>query len=74
MEKRAGVIFPEELKTLLKNTHQDHASNVGEGEWHCFDVPFVLMCGSMELAQTIYDHLKPVSVQFAEPMQIALTK
>jgi hypothetical protein len=72
IETRAGVIFPEELKKLLAESHQDHATNIKDGEWHCFDMPFVLVCGGMTLAQTIYDHLKMMSSQFKEPLQIAL--
>jgi hypothetical protein len=72
MEARAGVVFPDELKKLLDGSHQDHATNIGNDEWHCFDVPFVLVCGGMELAQGIYGHLKDMSSQFKEPMQIAL--
>lgn len=72
MERRSGVAFPDELKELLREGHQDHATNIGKGEWHCFDMPFVLVCGGMELAQAIYNHLKAMSSQFKEPLQIAL--
>ena len=73
MEQRSGITFPDELKRLLEGSRQDHATNIGKGEWHCFDIPFVLVCGDMNLAQAIYDHLKVMSSQFTEPLQIALT-
>ena len=72
MEKRSGVTFPEELKAILSETRQEDASNIKPGRWHCFDAPFVLVCGGMELAQSIYDHLKDMSSKFKEPLQIAL--
>jgi len=72
MENRSGVTFPDELKKLLAASHQDHATNIGEGEWHCFDLPFVLVCGDRPLAQKIFEHLKALSAQFKEPLQIAL--
>jgi hypothetical protein len=72
MEKRSGVTFPDELKQLLNKTHQEHATNIALGEWHCFDLPFVIVCGGMPLAQEIYDHLKDMTSQFKEPLQIAL--
>jgi hypothetical protein len=72
MEKRSGVVFPEELKTLLEKTHQDDAKYIELRQWHCFDLPFVLVCGSMSFAQEIYDQLKDKTTQFKEPLQIAL--
>jgi hypothetical protein len=72
IEIRAKVIFSKELKDLLNATHQPSASQIGEGEWHCFDIPFTLVCGGMQFAQKVYDHLKTQSADFAEPLQIAL--
>ncbi len=72
MEKRSGVTFSDSLKEFMKETHQSTASNVAEGKWHCFDIPFVLVCGGMPLAQKIYDELKDQSDKFKEPLQISL--
>lgn len=72
IEKRAGVTFSDELKQLMAETHQSEASNIADGKWHCFDIPFTLVCGGMPLAQQIYDHLKAESSNFKEPLQIAL--
>ncbi len=72
IEKRAGVEFSSELKELMAATHQSEASNIADGKWHCFDIPFTLVCGGMPIAQQIYDHLKADSSNFKEPLQIAL--
>ena len=72
MEKKAGVTFPEALVDLLKDSYQPIANSVGEGEWHCFDIPFVLVVGGMPMAQAIYDHLQKLSSQFTEQLQISL--
>lgn len=72
MERRSGVAFPAELKARLGRCHQEHATNINDGEWHCFDMPFLIVCGGMELAQFIYDHLKEMTSSFKEPLQIAL--
>jgi hypothetical protein len=72
IEKRAGVVFAKELKSLMNATHQPSATNIGAGEWHCFDIPFVLVCGGMPFAEKVYGLLKAQSGQFAEQMQIAL--
>jgi hypothetical protein len=72
IEQRAKVTFSQELKTLLEATHQSSASRIAEGEWHCFDIPFTLVCGGMPFAQKVYDHLKAQSKEFAEPLVISL--
>lgn len=72
IEKRTEVTFSEKLKQLMGGTHQAKAENIADGKWHCFDMPFTLVCGGMPLAQEIYDHLKEDSSKFKEPMQIAL--
>lgn len=70
MEKRTGVVFPEGLKNRLKDTHQDDAQNIQPGKWHCFSIPFMLVCGSREMAQEIFDDLEPLGSKFKEQMQI----
>ncbi len=74
IEKRAGVKFPDELVDYMKPRWQQKAENVGKGKWHCFDIPFNLVCGDMETATEIYNHLKAFSSDFKEPLQITLTK
>lgn len=72
IEKRTGAVFSDELKQLMESTHQSDANNIADGKWHCFDIPFTLVCGGMPLAQQIYDHLKADSSKFNQPLQIAL--
>jgi hypothetical protein len=72
IEKRSGVIFPEELKSYMQTRQQPDASNVKDGKWHCFDIPFNLVCGDMETANEIFRHLSPLSSDFKEKLQISL--
>jgi hypothetical protein len=60
------------LKQLLESTHEENAQHIPPGKWHCFDLPFVLVCGNIEIAQQIFDYLKPMSAQFKQPLSIAL--
>ncbi len=73
MQKRAGVIFPQELVEYMQRRKQESASNVKAGKWHCFDLPFTLVCGDRETATEIFKYLKPLSPKFKEKMQIALS-
>lgn len=72
MEARTGVTFPEELVKYMEENRQEKTKDVAEGKWHCFDIPFMLLVGDMKTAQMIYDHLKPLTANFKEPMQIGL--
>lgn len=74
IEKRSGVKFPEELVNYMEPRRQQKAEGVKAGQWHCFDIPFNLLCGDMETATEIHKHLAPFSSDFKEPLQISLTK
>lgn len=72
MEKRSGVKFTDDLREYMEPRRQQKAENVQVGKWHCFDLPFTLICGDMETAKEIHRHLAPFSNDFKEPLQIAL--
>lgn len=72
IEKRAGVEFPIELIEFMNLTHQSDANNIKSGKWHCFDIPFMLVCGDMETATKIYSYLKDQSSKFKEVLQIGI--
>lgn len=73
IEKRAGVDFPQELRDYMKPRKQENASNIKQGKWHCFDIPFVLVCGDIKTATKIHGHLKAFSTDFKESLQISLS-
>jgi hypothetical protein len=72
IEERCGVKFPDDLKAYMEARKQEIATNIAKGCWHCFDIPFVLVCGDMETAVEIHNHLKPFSSEFKEPLQISI--
>ena len=73
IEKRLGIEFPEEIRELMKQTHQSEAANIGKGKWHCFDIPFNLVCGDMELATKIFESVKDKSSECKEKLQFSLS-
>ena len=73
IEKRSGVAFSQELKDYMIPRWQQSASNVKSGKWHCFDIPFLLMCGDVSTASEIHKHLKNSGSDFKEPFQIAFS-
>ena len=72
IQSRAGVTFPDELVSLMKETHQAEASGIKAGKWHCFDAPFVMVCGDIDIAKKIHAYLAPLSSKFSQKMTIAL--
>lgn len=61
IEERLGIEFPEDTRELMKNTHESNASHVPNGKWHCFDIPFNLVCGDIDIATKIFNSVKDQS-------------
>jgi len=72
IEARLGIDFPEETRVFMQDTHQSQASNVDKGRWHCFDLPFVMVCGDFGTAEKIFNSVKDKMSEIKEPMQITL--
>lgn len=72
IEDRLGIEFPSEIKTFMKQTHQEQASNIAKGKWHCFDMPFNLVCGDMETATKIFNSVKERSSECKEQLRFSL--
>lgn len=62
IEERLGVNFPQEIREFMAKTHEPNANNIPVGKWHCFDIPFNLVCGDIETATKIYNSLKDSKV------------
>jgi hypothetical protein len=72
IERRAGVVFPVELVSYLNDRRQQDAGHLAKDKWHCFDIPFVLVCENIDMAKEAYKHLKPLSSSFKEELQISV--
>ena len=72
IEKRLGIEFPEEIREFMKKSHQPTASNIVSGKWHCFDIPFHMVCGDYETAKKIYESVKDRSDECKEPLQFSI--
>ena len=73
IEKRLGIEFPEETRDFMNQTHQAEAANIVKGKWHCFDIPFNLVCGDVETATKIYNSVKERSNECKETLQFSLS-
>ena len=72
MESRLGIEFPKDVKDFMLKTRQLEAENIQKGKWHCFDLPFNIVCGDMETATKIYEGLKPQSEKCKVQLQFSL--
>jgi len=60
------------LRTLEESRQEDVSKKIEPGKWHCFDLPFVMVCGDMETAQNIYNLLLPYQDKMKGSMQITI--
>lgn len=74
MEERLGIDFPQDIRDFMNATHQASASNIGAGRWHCFDIPFNIVCGDMGTATKIFNSVKERSSECKEPLQFSLNQ
>ena len=74
IEDRIGINFPEDTREFMKKNYQRSAQNINNGEWHCFDIPFCLVCGSMDTAKKIYDSVKDRAGEVKEQLQISINE
>jgi hypothetical protein len=70
MEERLGIKFPTELVEYLSTRHQDRAEHLAADTWHCFDIPFTLMCYDRAMAEKIFNFLRPFSTEMKTQIQI----
>lgn len=72
IEERLGIKLTSEERRFLFRTRQLKATEIGEYKWHCFDIPFAMVCGSMRMATDIYNILKKYSDDMKEQLHISI--
>ena len=74
IQARLGIEFPEDIVSFMQENHQATASNIQKGKWHCFDIPFNIVCGDVETAQKIFDALKDQAENCKESLRFSVYK
>lgn len=72
MERRLGIMLDTNEREVLEGMRQDKASNIAPGKIHCFDIPFMIVCGCMDTAIKVRDILTPYSPQMTTAIQIGI--
>lgn len=71
IEARLHITLSDEHKNELKESWQQKAEDIANGKWHCFDIPFMLVCGDMETAKKWRDVFMSYDLSKAELFQIS---
>ena len=73
MEKRLGIEFTTEEKETLNATRQlaVNETPLADECWHCFDIPFMVMCGTKATCCKVMDILKPHVPQMHGQIQVS---
>ena len=53
IEERTGISVSDEDRAELNGMRQEKAENIALGKWHCFDLPFMLVCGDKPTAEKV---------------------
>lgn len=51
IEDRTGIELSVEDRAELNGMRQEKAENIVSGKWHCFDLPFMVVCGDKQTAE-----------------------
>ena len=53
IEERTGIFISAEDRAELNGMRQEKAENIASGKWHCFDLPFIIVCGDKPTAEKV---------------------
>lgn len=72
IEDRLSIELSEDDRGALSASRQQMAENIAPGKWHCFDLPFVVVCGDMDTAIKVRDILTPYADKMSGQIQISI--
>jgi hypothetical protein len=72
MESRLGISLTTEDREKLESIRSNTAKVTNTDKWHCFDIPFVLVCGNYDTAVLVHSILEPYSGDMNQKLKIAL--
>jgi len=71
--ERLKIALPDDDLLFLKESREQNCDAVkGNPVWHCYDIPFMIACGTLQLAAEINDILKKYEGQMKGSIQIGV--
>ena len=74
IESRLGITLTEQERELLNPMRQENAQNIAIDKWHCFDIPFMIVCGNKDTACMVRDIFAKYAGDMKTPLQISWTR
>ena len=75
IENRLQITMSDEDKQFLDASRQENVSiPVAVDKWHCFDIPFKIVAGSMDMAIKIRDVLAKYEKDMKGHIQIGISQ
>jgi len=70
IEQRLGIELTENNRKELRSSRQEKASGIESNKWHCFDIPFTIVCGGKHFAEKLTKMLTPYADKMNCPIEI----
>ena len=74
IEKRLGIVLKDSDRDTLCSMRQNDAQKIQPGKWHCFDLPFMILCGDFETCKTVCEILRPYSNSMKTQLQVSWSR
>ena len=75
IEERTGISVSDDDRAELNGMRQEKAENIAPGKWHCFDLPFMIVCGDKPTAEKVVKILSAYDwAKAKEALQISWEK
>lgn len=75
IEKRLQITLSDEDKNFLVESRQEPVNiPIASDKWHCFDIPFIIEAGSMDMAIKIRDVLAKYEKDMKGQIQIGISQ
>ncbi len=69
--RRLKIELTEEHKKQLLDAWQQKAEDIAKDKWHCFDIPFMMVCGNKATAERFRDLFMEYDLSKGEFFQIS---
>lgn len=72
IERRLHITLTEEQREMLNNSRQEKVNDtpLAEGKWHCYDIPFMMVCDTVDTATKMRDMFMAYDMSEGETFQI----
>lgn len=74
IESRLGITLLDTERELLTPMRQENAQHIEREKWHCFDIPFMIVCGDYDTACMVRDLFAKYAGDMKTPLQISWQK